>query len=288
MAARRFFDSSRRSRAPAVGLVARRGTGVTAARRIKSTRRSRASWRLRAWVRWRWASITSTPSRVSLLPARRSSRARTSSGRLGERRTSKRSSTALARLLTFCPPGRGARLKCSSSSRSAMLIEGVTRIIADLPRGRRWAASCRRARPSLTLRGFPIRRRFARFGEMAGRSSGNALGRGDALGAANDGDEETAVEQASGHALGIRERHGVDQAGAALDIVDAEIVDLHLHELARESARGVEAERKGALEIGLGLGEFRLGRSVLGEAADFALDDVDGLPGGIGARRRAA
>src|SRR6516164_9215877 len=76
MAERRFFDSSRRSRAPAVGLVARRGTGVTAARRIKSTRRSRASWRLRAWVRWRWASITSTPSRVSLLPARRSSGAR--------------------------------------------------------------------------------------------------------------------------------------------------------------------------------------------------------------------
>jgi hypothetical protein len=32
--------------------------------------------------------------------------------------------------------GAEARMKCSLSSRSAMLIEGVMRIIADLPRGR--------------------------------------------------------------------------------------------------------------------------------------------------------
>ena len=32
---------------------------------------------------------------------------------------------------------------------------------------------------------------------------------------------------ALGHALGVGERDGVDQGGAALDIVDAEIVELH-------------------------------------------------------------
>src|SRR5919198_1081538 len=94
--ARRFLDSSRRSRAPAVGLVARRARGATAARRVQSR-----------------------------------SRARTSSERLGEPRTSKRSCTALASLLTFCPPGPEARMKCSSSSSSPMLMEGVMRIIAD-------------------------------------------------------------------------------------------------------------------------------------------------------------
>src|SRR5215831_3980492 len=140
----------------------------------------------------------------------------------------------------------------------------------------------------LTLRGLPIRRRFARFGEVAGRSSGSAFGRGDALGAADDGDEETAVEQTFGHALGVRERYRIDQSGPALDIVDAEIVELHLHELARDPARGVEAERERALEVGLSLGEFRLGWSLLGEAADLALDDLDGLPGGVGARRGRA
>src|SRR5262249_45762486 len=151
------------------------------------------------------------------------------------------------------------RMKCSSSSPSAMLIEGVMRIIADLPRGRfdlAAALSCVtrgqkrvadargraydprvhllskkffakedglpgqkrvyarrwRAMPGndeLTLRGPPIRRRFARFGEVAGRSSGSAFGRGDALGAADDGDEETAVEQTFGHALGVRERYRI-------------------------------------------------------------------------------
>ena len=35
MEERRFFDCSRRSREPAVGLVARRGIGAMAARRIK-------------------------------------------------------------------------------------------------------------------------------------------------------------------------------------------------------------------------------------------------------------
>ena len=77
--------------------------------------------------------------------------------------------------------------------------------------------------------------------------------------------------------LASAKRHGIDQAGAALDIVDAEIVELHLQQLAGDPVRGVEAERERALEVGLGLGELLLGRAFLGQAADLVLDDVDGL-----------
>ena len=48
MPARRFLASRRRRRAPAVGLVGRRGAGLTAARRRSATSRSSASWRLRS------------------------------------------------------------------------------------------------------------------------------------------------------------------------------------------------------------------------------------------------
>src|SRR4029450_4523878 len=70
--------------------------------------------------------------------------------RLGERRTSKRSCTALASLLTFCPPGPEARMKCSSSSSSPMLMEGVMRIIADLPAGSQISAYALTSPPGLT------------------------------------------------------------------------------------------------------------------------------------------
>ena len=49
--ARRLLASRRRRRALAVGLVGRRGAGLTAARRRSATSRSSASWRLRSWVR---------------------------------------------------------------------------------------------------------------------------------------------------------------------------------------------------------------------------------------------
>ena len=130
MPARRFLPSMRRSRDALVGLVARRLIGTAAARRMRSMSRSRASARLRAWVRWRCAMMTRTPSRVSRVPASRSSRARVSADNDGEPRTSKRSCTAVASLLTFCPPGPEARTKLSSISRSSMLIWALTRIIS--------------------------------------------------------------------------------------------------------------------------------------------------------------
>ena len=47
-----------------------------------------------------------------------------------ELRTSKRSCTAVASLLTFCPPGPDARMKRSSISRSPMLMRSLIRIMA--------------------------------------------------------------------------------------------------------------------------------------------------------------
>jgi hypothetical protein len=129
MPERRFLVSIRRCFDALVGLVARRGTGRTAASWISATSRSCASARLRSWVRWFCAISTSTPSLVKRLPASRISRMATSFGSDGERRTSKRSCTAVESLLTFCPPGPDERTKLSSSSPSSMLIWSVMRIM---------------------------------------------------------------------------------------------------------------------------------------------------------------
>ena len=67
--ARCAFAASRRCRAPAVGRVGRRFVGTSAAARIRSSRRAQRSCRLRSCERNRRAAITTTPSRVSRLPA---------------------------------------------------------------------------------------------------------------------------------------------------------------------------------------------------------------------------
>src|SRR5262249_18324254 len=105
MTERRFLPSRRRCFDALVGRVARRGTGGTVASRMSATRRSSASARLRSWVRWFWAMMTSTPSLVRRLPASRIRRTAMWFGSDGERRTSKRSCTAVDSLLTFWPPG---------------------------------------------------------------------------------------------------------------------------------------------------------------------------------------
>src|SRR4029453_7651035 len=128
----RWLPSCRRPLAALPGLVGRRGFGTWVAARIISISRSRASARLRSWLRKRWASITSTPSPVMRLPAIRISRALTSGGRLGEPATSKRSSTAVDTLLTFWPPGPEARTKRSSSSVSSNAMARVIRIIGSV------------------------------------------------------------------------------------------------------------------------------------------------------------
>src|SRR6476619_5646347 len=135
---------------------------------------------------------------------------------------------------------------------------------------------------------FPARGRLSWLGDGAGRCGDAALGRADAFRAADDGDEETRVEQSLGHPPGIVEGHGVDKGRTALDIVDAEFVELHLYQLARNPVRGVEAQRERPLEIGFRLRELLLGRSFRGQPANLLLDDVDGLTGGVRAGRGAA
>ena len=61
-----------------------------------------------------------SPAPVRFFPAIRSSFARTASGSDGECAASNRSCTALATLLTFCPPGPEERMKLSPISFSSM------------------------------------------------------------------------------------------------------------------------------------------------------------------------
>src|SRR3989304_5019143 len=74
-----------------------------------------------------------TPSLVRRLPARRSARMRTSPGKDGEWRRSKRNCTAVDTLLTFWPPGPEARMKVSSISRGSRAMVRVISIMAACP-----------------------------------------------------------------------------------------------------------------------------------------------------------
>src|SRR5215470_16471342 len=76
--------------------------------------------------------MTSTPSRVSRRPASRSSRARTSWESDGEWRTSKRNCTAVASLLTFCPPGPDERMKLSDISLSSIAMWSLMRSMIQM------------------------------------------------------------------------------------------------------------------------------------------------------------
>src|SRR5262245_40550097 len=129
MVERCFLASSLWRRSNFGTFVGRRGVGLTAACRIISKSRLRASSRLRSCVRCCCATITMTPSFVRRLPARRISRTATSFGNEEEWRASKRSWTDDDTLLTFWPPGPEARIKDSDSSDSSMEIESVMRIM---------------------------------------------------------------------------------------------------------------------------------------------------------------
>ena len=65
--------------------------------------------------------------------------------------------------------------------------------------------------------------------------------------------------------------HRLHQAVALVDVIDAEILDLDLHELRGDLAGGVEAQRVGTRQERLRLGELLLGRAVLRRGADFGL-----------------
>src|SRR5258708_40336833 len=79
-----------------------------------------------------------------------------------------------------------------------------------------------------------------------------------------------------------------DTKRVAKRLLDAEIVELHLHELAGDLGGGVEPERVGALQIRLRVRHLLLERARFGEAMDLRLDDVDRLTGDRGAGGGAA
>ena len=106
--------------------------------------------------------------------------------------------------------------------------------------------------------------------------------------AADHGVEHFAAEQASRGALGVGQGDALDQAVASCDVVDAEPVELDLHELRGDLGRGVEAQRIGTDQVGLGLGKLLQGRSVIGKPLKLVLDDGKRIGGAIGARRRRA
>ncbi len=74
--------------------------------------------------------------------------------------------------------------------------------------------------------------------------------------AADNREQQPAVEQPLGDATCVLVGHRVDQAVAAGYVIDAEIVKLDLHQLGRDLGRCVEVERIGALQVCLRLGDL--------------------------------
>jgi hypothetical protein len=148
MALRRFFEARRLSRAAAGGLLGRRVFLRAAALWTSATSRARAASRFSIWVRYSRLSMISTPSVVIRLPARVVSRSFTAVGK-DEAPTSKRSSTAVATLLTFCPPGPDARMNRSSISASSRTIASVIWIMAG-----KVGKAGHRARPERVVRSW--------------------------------------------------------------------------------------------------------------------------------------
>src|ERR1043166_38463 len=108
------------------------------------------------------------------------------------------------------------------------------------------------------------------------------------LRAPDHGHEQAVIEQAPRHAPGVGERHRVDHRAAPLRVIDAELVELVLHELAGDLGRGIEGDRISALEIGLGLVELLLRRAFLGKPLYLLLDQGERFARAVAARRRGA
>ena len=145
--------------------------------------------RFRAWLRVSETWITTVPSRVQRRPAMCLSRRFADSGNEGERAASKRSSTAVATLFTFCPPGPEARTNCSEISHSPSSMSGVIHIgfarVEDAGRSRGTAPpdrghsgmkkGRRRGDPSECLGDGPVRDRQGRRPNQECLCEGSAL-----------------------------------------------------------------------------------------------------------------
>src|ERR1700685_4102282 len=217
-------------------------------------------------------------------PASRLSRAATSDASTIWR-VSKRNCAAVESLLTFCAPGPEQRtypisISFSSIFRSRKILSMASPADGNSPNGNRPAEDSGFVRslsgsslPNAVVRNDSVRR---------GRGRSGGLG-GGLRGAADDHGEQALPPQAPGGAPGVIERDSVDDAVALLDVVDRELVQLVLQQRRRQLRGGVQRQHLRALEIGLGLVQFLLGRAILGHAADFLVDGLDGLAGAVGA-----
>ncbi len=128
----------------------------------------------------------------------------------------------------------------------------------------------------------------------AGRAAGTldpldpAVAEASPLGRPTTVTRMSAAKQPLGHAPRVVERDPLDHLLPAVDIIDAEMVELQLHEQRGDFGRGVEIEHERAVQISFGFGELVGGGAVVGEAMDFLLDQTDGFVGAVGARRRRA
>src|SRR5690349_16050540 len=111
------------------------------------------------------------------------------------------------------------------------------------------------------------RRRAGRAGRLRSRLR---------LAADDDGDQPLAPQPLCG-LPGVVERDRVDDGGALVEIVDRQLVELILQQRRGELRGCVELQHLRALEVGLRLVQFLLGRTFLGDLADFAVDRLDGV-----------
>src|SRR5579864_8808091 len=116
----------RRSTLARVGLVFFLLLGRSRARKTSARSLSQASSRFRFWSRVRWLVMRSQPSASSEddASARRRSRAPASRPTMSAKST--RSSTLLATLFTFCPPGPPERTAWVSTASAGTMIPGRT------------------------------------------------------------------------------------------------------------------------------------------------------------------
>src|SRR5262245_61592377 len=162
------------------------------------------------------------------------------------------------------------RSSCFAGRRSSGKLPSAWRLRKEASAGavrRSASAKAPALTPSMPMRSARALSIDWRSGMLAPRPP---LFRGNALRPADDRYQEAGREQAFGHALGVLERDRIDECRPALDVVDAQVVELHVDELVRDLARSVEPEREGTLEVGLSLLELFGGWSVLGHARDFA------------------
>ena len=125
-----FFDRSRRNFEAAVARVGRRAFGSSRARLSSAENRPMASFLFRSCVRYRPAWRIRMPPAVTRLPPGLIKRAFVGRSRAVDARISKRSCTAVATLLTFCPPGPDA---CTRSRTTSARLVSKTREVRVEP-----------------------------------------------------------------------------------------------------------------------------------------------------------